>query len=112
MMIVLQILGVVIALMVPTVAIAAAPAPTPAVRAACGADARKFCNAVIRDPGARHKCMVEHSAQLSEACKAAIAQNRQTPAGAATSPENAAPPEANAPPVTSAPPSTNAPDTK
>jgi len=67
-MIGLRNLGAVIVLVAPTLAIAATPAPTAAVRAACGADARKFCSAVIRDPEARHKCMVDHHEQDSISC--------------------------------------------
>jgi hypothetical protein len=103
-MIGLRNLGVVIALVAPTLAMAAGPATTAAVRAACGPDARKLCSAVIRDPEARHKCMVEHRAQLSEACKAALAQSHQAPAPAAAPTGDAAPPENATPSAPAAPP--------
>jgi hypothetical protein len=81
----------VITLMAPALALAATSALSAAVRAACGADARKLCGPVIRDPDARHKCMVEHRAQLSEACKAAIAQGHLAPPEAPAAPAVAAP---------------------
>jgi hypothetical protein len=107
-MIGLRNLGVVIALVAPTLAITlalAATPPTAAVRAACTGDAKKFCGAVIRDADARHKCMIEHRAQLSEGCKAAIADSRKAPAAPSAPPAAAEPPAATAPPAA-------APDTK
>jgi hypothetical protein len=85
-MVKLRDLTIVFVLMASPVVLAATPAPSAAVCAACGADARKLCGAVIGDSEARHKCMVEHRAQLSEACKAAIAQGRQSDAPAAAAP--------------------------
>jgi hypothetical protein len=96
-------LGIIIVISLsPILAIAATPAPSAAVRTACGPDARKFCGAVIKDPEARHKCMVEHGAQLSAACKAAVAESRQAPASAGTAPAGATPPAAGAPPAADA----------
>jgi hypothetical protein len=83
MMIGLRNLGVVIAVVMPTLAMAAAPPPSPAVRAACRDDARKLCGAVISNPDARRKCMIAHRAQLSDQCKAALAAARNAPAGEA-----------------------------
>ena len=83
-------LGMVIALLAPALAMAAAPpVPSANVRAACTPDAKRLCGAVIRDPAARHKCMVAHRAQLSEACKAALAEDRKAP-GATDAPTGAA----------------------
>lgn len=48
--------------------------PNAALRQACGDDARKFCAAVIQDLEARRACMRAHQADLSSACKAAIAK--------------------------------------
>jgi hypothetical protein len=108
-----QSLGVIIVILLsPFPAIAATTAPSAAVRAACGPDARKFCGAVIRDPEARHKCMVEHGAQLSAACKAAVAQSRPAPATANPPPTAAASPTTGAPPATDSPPATDAPASK
>jgi hypothetical protein len=95
--------AIVVILLSPIPAMAATPAPSAAVRAACGPDARKFCGAVIKDPEARHKCMVEHGAQLSAACKAAVAQSRPAPAAAASPPTAATPPAGDAPPAADAP---------
>ena len=60
--------------LVPTLATAATPAPSASVRAACTPDARRLCGAVIGNPEAQRKCMIEHRAQLSDACKTAIAE--------------------------------------
>jgi hypothetical protein len=107
-------LGIVIALMAPTLAMAATPAPSAKVRAACSPDAKRLCGAVIRDPEARHNCMVAHRAQLSEACKAALAENKKAPLAADVPPGAAEPPAASAPPETpaAAPSGASAPNTK
>jgi hypothetical protein len=90
---------VVIALaMTPTLAIAAPPAPTAAVRVACTPDAKRLCGKVIGNPEARRKCMIQHRAQFSDACKAAIAESH-----------NAAPPTDTAAPVEVAPAATAVP---
>jgi len=106
-MIGLRNLGVVIAMLMPSLA-QAATAPDAAVRSACTPDARKLCGAVISNPEARHKCMVAHRAQLSDACKAALAQSHQAPAAAApdivASPDNPAPPTPATPPASAGPP--------
>lgn len=47
-------------------------APSPAVRAACGPDARRLCADVIGNPGERRKCMRQHWAEVSDACKVAF----------------------------------------
>jgi hypothetical protein len=95
--------AIIVILLTPIPAIAATPPPSAAVRAACGPDARKFCGPVIANPEARHKCMVEHGAQLSAACKAAIAQSRRAPTAANPPPVATTPPAADAPPATDAP---------
>jgi hypothetical protein len=51
-------------------------APGASVRAACLNDAKKFCASVIQNNEARRHCMVGHSAELSDGCKAAIAAHR------------------------------------
>jgi hypothetical protein len=58
---------------------AAAPAAalSAAVKAACTADANRFCEKVIRDAAKRHACMHAHAAQLSEGCVAALRKNRK-----------------------------------
>ena len=43
-----------------------------ALRAACGADARKLCASVVSDTAKRNACMKAHYAQLSAKCKDAI----------------------------------------
>jgi hypothetical protein len=48
--------------------------PTAAVRQACGGDAIRLCGAVIKDLKARRACMKAHKAELSAACKAALAK--------------------------------------
>ena len=47
--------------------------PNLAARQACMNDAKRFCGAVIQDTGARRTCMKSHRAELSAACKAALA---------------------------------------
>ena len=51
-------------------------APSASVRAACLNDAKKFCVSVIHDDEARRRCMAEHTAELSDGCKAAVAAQR------------------------------------
>jgi len=106
-MIGLRNLGIVIAFLMPSLA-QAATATDAAVRSACAPDARKLCGSVISDPEARHKCMVVHRAQLSAACKAAIAKSHQAPAAPApdsvASPENPAPPASATQPAPAGPP--------
>jgi hypothetical protein len=41
------------------------------VRAACAADAAKYCSGVERAKGAMRSCLQTHEAELSDACKAA-----------------------------------------
>ena len=48
--------------------------PNAAVRQACIGDARRFCSAVIHDLQARRACMRAHRAELSPACKEALAK--------------------------------------
>jgi hypothetical protein len=105
-MIRLRNLGMVIALLAPTLAMAAPPVPSANVRAACTPDAKRLCGVVSRDPEARHKCMVAHRAQLSEACRAALAEDKKAPAA------TDAPPGAAEPSATSAPSDANTPKTK
>src|SRR5580704_11597321 len=83
--------------MVPMLATAATPAPSAAVRAACTPDAKRLCGAVIGNPEARHKCMVAHRAQLSEACKTAIAEDKKAPGAPETPPVAADPSKTSAP---------------
>jgi hypothetical protein len=68
--------GVFVVLAAPTFTIAA---PSAAVRAACHEDARRVCGAVFGNPGAVQACMREHRAELSEGCKAAMAQAHHQP---------------------------------
>jgi hypothetical protein len=59
---------------------AAAPASAAAsatVKAACTADAHRFCEKVIRNAAKRHACMHAHAAQLSEGCIAALRKSRK-----------------------------------
>jgi hypothetical protein len=63
------------ALLAPALAIAASE-PSPAVRRACIADARKFCSSVISQPEKRRECMRGHRTQLSERCREAVRQDR------------------------------------
>jgi hypothetical protein len=67
-----RILGTTAAVLVPVLALAAAP-PTPAVRRACSPDARRLCASVLAQADRRRHCMRMHHAQLSLRCKAAIA---------------------------------------
>ena len=83
--------------MAPAFATAATPAPSAAVRAACAPDAKRLCAAVIGNPEARHKCMVEHRAQLSETCKTAIADDKKASGAPATPPAAADPSKTSAP---------------
>jgi hypothetical protein len=62
----------------PAIAFAQSAAPQTAtpearekVRAACAADAEKFCANVERGKGAMRGCFEAHEAQLSDGCKAA-----------------------------------------
>ena len=59
-------------------------APSASVRAACLNDAKKFCASVIHDDKARRRCMVEHNAELSDGCKAAVAAQRGASGQAST----------------------------
>jgi hypothetical protein len=43
------------------------------VRAACSADVQKFCASIERGKGQVRNCLEGHKADLSDACKAAIA---------------------------------------
>ena len=43
-------------------------------RASCAADVQKFCAMVERGKGQIGKCLVSHTADLSDACKAAVAE--------------------------------------
>jgi hypothetical protein len=52
-------------------------APSASVRAACLNDAKKFCASVLQNDEARRRCMTEHTAELSEGCKAAVAAERR-----------------------------------
>ena len=77
MMIGIRNIAIVIALIAPSVALAATPDDlNAAVRTSCGADAKKFCSTVLGDRDTRRWCMVQHHAQLSGACKTAIAQRK------------------------------------
>jgi acyl-CoA thioesterase-1 len=52
------------------------PAPSADVRAACSADAKRLCAAVITDEVKRRQCMHDHLSELSKDCLAAIAKSR------------------------------------
>jgi acyl-CoA thioesterase I len=58
--------------------VAQAPSTTPSadVRAACSADAKRLCAAVITDEAKRRQCMHDHLSELSKDCLAAIAKSR------------------------------------
>ena len=64
------------AILVPAFASQTVAAPSEAVRAACSGDAQRLCTGDLGNPEARRACMAAHSAELSAACKAAIAQAR------------------------------------
>ena len=102
----LRSLCVVIPVVTPSLAVAAAAAPSMSVRTACAPDAKRLCGPVIHDREARHKCMVAHHAQLSDACKAALAEDSKAPSPTAG---DAQPAETTAPP---APPGADPPETK
>ena len=57
-----------------TLALAADPAAGPRPREACKADVAALCSGVQSGGGRVASCMKEHSAQLSEGCKSAMAQ--------------------------------------
>ena len=68
-----------------TLAFAADPAAGPRPREACKADVAALCSGVQSGGGRIGSCMKEHAAQLSDGCKAAIAQahgNKKVPAPA------------------------------
>ena len=50
------------------------PRPTAAAEDACAADKTKLCANVDKKPGAVAKCLKQHEAQLSDACKKQIAK--------------------------------------
>ena len=65
-----------------TYALAADPAAGPRPREACKADVATLCPGVQSGEGRIGACMKEHAAQLSDGCKAAMAQvhgNRKSP---------------------------------
>ncbi len=62
-----------------------------AVRAACKADMDKLCPDAQQGP-ARRQCMSAHQSELSDPCKAAIAQMRAMRQGAGEQPPPSAPP--------------------
>jgi hypothetical protein len=70
-------LVIVLTLFSSTIAVAAPAPPSPAVRAACAADARRLCASVITNVAARRACMARHAAQLSSRCKAALVAARR-----------------------------------
>jgi hypothetical protein len=49
-------------------------APNAAIRAACHEDAKRLCADVFGDPDAVRACMRGHHEQLSDKCKATIAE--------------------------------------
>jgi hypothetical protein len=51
---------------------AVATASEASVRAACKADANKYCGSVIEQTDARRTCMAENKSRLSKRCKVAI----------------------------------------
>ncbi len=57
-----------------TYALAADPAAGPRPREACKADVATLCPGVQPGDGRVGACMKEHAAQLSDGCKAAMAQ--------------------------------------
>ncbi|MEO8738305.1 MAG: cysteine rich repeat-containing protein [Casimicrobiaceae bacterium] len=78
-------LGAVLALS-STLAFAADPAAGPRPREACKADVAALCSGVQRGGGRIAGCMKEHAAQLSDGCKAAMAQahgNKRAPSAPA-----------------------------
>ena len=65
-----------------TLAFAADPAAGPRPREACKADVAALCSGVQSGGGRIAGCMKEHTAQLSDGCKAAMAQahgNKKAP---------------------------------
>ena len=57
-----------------TLALAADPAAGPRPREACKADVATLCPSVPSGEGRVASCMKAHAAQLSDGCKAAMAQ--------------------------------------
>jgi Cysteine rich repeat len=65
----------------PAVADEAPPAPSQealnAVRAACGADAKKLCAGVQPGGGRIIQCLTQHKDEVSDGCKQAVIKARQ-----------------------------------
>jgi hypothetical protein len=73
----LRILAVTIAIALPGLAMAESgphPGPRPGPLAACQSDVKALCGSVQPGGGRIRDCMREHRAQLSTACKLAIAE--------------------------------------
>jgi len=81
-----------------------------AIRAACGADAQKFCAAVPSGGGRIIACLKQHRDSLSEQCKRAAAQGTNPGNGAATGSAGVAPAsgDGSAGAMVSAPPASTA----
>jgi len=69
-----------------SVAFAADPPSSNSPRAACKADAEKLCSGVERGHGHIAACLKQNEAQVSAACKDAIAKSGQkkTPSGSSS----------------------------
>lgn len=62
--------------MPPATATAPAAGAPDAKEGPCAVDRQKFCGDVVKGGGAIHKCMMEHQAELSEACQAHLANKK------------------------------------
>jgi len=74
-----------------SVAFAADQPPNTSPRAACKADAEKLCSGVERGHGHIAACLKQNEAQVSAACKDALAKAEQKRASSASSMPQSAP---------------------
>lgn len=67
---------------------AATPAPTGKRFAACATEVQKFCANVEKGKGLMRKCLEEHTSELSDGCKTAMAEHAKAKAAKeATTPQ-------------------------
>ncbi len=73
-------------------------APTPKARAACMADVQRLCAGVTPGGGRIMRCLRDHQSEVSEGCKAAVAERQaehrasRAAAGAPSAPAPSTPP--------------------